>query len=54
LGAFLSGDAKASPELFLAAGETRQRPEKDGLTFRDPPAGKSTNLSNGIEMTYVP
>jgi len=22
--------------------------------FRDPPAGKSTNLSNGIEMTYVP
>ncbi len=22
--------------------------------FRDPPAGKSTNLSNAIEMTYVP
>ena len=22
--------------------------------FRDPPAGKSTNLSNGIELTYVP
>ncbi|MBM3991728.1 MAG: hypothetical protein FJ298_12065 [Planctomycetes bacterium] len=22
--------------------------------FRDPPAGKSTNLSDGIEMTYVP
>jgi hypothetical protein len=22
--------------------------------FRDPPAGKATNLSNAIEMTYVP
>jgi hypothetical protein len=22
--------------------------------FRDPPAGKATNLSNAIEMTYLP
>jgi hypothetical protein len=54
LGGFLSGDAYASPELFLAAGDTRQRPEKDGLTYRDPPAPKTTNLSNGVELTFVP
>jgi len=54
LGGFLSGDAYASPEPFLVAGETRQRPENDELTYRDPPALKTTNLSNALELTVVP
>jgi len=53
-GGSFSGGAYASPELLLAAGETRQRPEEDRLTFRDPTACRTTNLSNAVEITYQP
>jgi hypothetical protein len=50
------GDARGIPRrrrqgVFGAAARERAA---DGLTYRDPPAPKTTNLSNAIELTVGP